>query len=285
MGQVPDWQRQNMKKTGASGPTTTSSRKDLGSLFHSAPAAQHKSVTKPMHLADGDTEETYKARGLEASSGENVGFFERMRMGNIDQPGSEAYNRFGAGRGREVEAEITRLANRSAAASAPREAEPASSSSSDDTPNYGRDSVREGPVGSEDTPSRPVVRRGATSSVSGSSSRSGNSGVSTSESGMRNYTPRRPAQTEDESSAETSRLRRQSVAAIPDQSEAETSRLKRQNSAARGYETPFDRMNRENREAAAARASARESERAILRENVRNRTSGDIDPKTLLPKR
>jgi hypothetical protein len=30
-----------------------------------------------------------------------VGFFERLRAGNIDQPGSEAYNRFGAGRGRD----------------------------------------------------------------------------------------------------------------------------------------------------------------------------------------
>jgi hypothetical protein len=30
-----------------------------------------------------------------------VGFFERIRAGNIDQPGSEAYNRFGAGRGRD----------------------------------------------------------------------------------------------------------------------------------------------------------------------------------------
>jgi hypothetical protein len=39
-----------------------------------------------------------KDRGLEASKDEKVGFFERLRMGNIDQEGSEAYNRFGAGR-------------------------------------------------------------------------------------------------------------------------------------------------------------------------------------------
>ena len=42
-----------------------------------------------------------KKRGLEMSNKEApVGFFERIRMGNIDEPGSEAYNRFGAGRGR-----------------------------------------------------------------------------------------------------------------------------------------------------------------------------------------
>ena len=42
-----------------------------------------------------------KQRGLDISNKEEpVGFFERIRMGNIDEPGSEAYNRFGAGRGR-----------------------------------------------------------------------------------------------------------------------------------------------------------------------------------------
>ncbi len=49
----------------------------------------------------GDVSESRaKQRGLELSNKEEpVGFFERIRMGNIDQPGSEAYNRFGAGRG------------------------------------------------------------------------------------------------------------------------------------------------------------------------------------------
>jgi hypothetical protein len=43
-----------------------------------------------------------KQRGLDMSNKEApVGFFERLRAGNIDQPGSEAYNRFGAGRGRD----------------------------------------------------------------------------------------------------------------------------------------------------------------------------------------
>jgi len=48
-----------------------------------------------------------KEAGLKASKGENVGFFERMRMGNIDKPGTEAYNRFGAGRGRAPAATTT----------------------------------------------------------------------------------------------------------------------------------------------------------------------------------
>ena len=193
MGNCPDWQRQNMKKTGASGPTTTPSRKDLGSLFHSAPAPQNKSMTKPMYLADGDTEETYKARGAEASSGDNVGFFERMRMGNIDQPGSEAYNRFGAGRGKEVESEVTRLASRAAAAQSARDdadfadmdrevSSGRSVSGTESEPTYGRDSVREVQTRSANTPSRPVVRRSATSSVSGTASTSAES--------MRAYKPR-----------------------------------------------------------------------------------------------
>ena len=43
-----------------------------------------------------------KQRGLDISNKEApVGFFERLRAGNIDQPGTEAYNRFGAGRGRD----------------------------------------------------------------------------------------------------------------------------------------------------------------------------------------
>lgn len=48
----------------------------------------------------GMTEEEAKKKGLEASKDEKVGFFERLRMGNIDDPRSEAYKRFGAGRGR-----------------------------------------------------------------------------------------------------------------------------------------------------------------------------------------
>lgn len=46
----------------------------------------------------GITESEDKARGLESSKGDKVGFLERLRMGNIDDEGSEAYRRFGAGR-------------------------------------------------------------------------------------------------------------------------------------------------------------------------------------------
>ena len=41
-----------------------------------------------------------KEAGLKASKDEDVGFFKRLRMGNIDDSSSEAYKRFGAGRGR-----------------------------------------------------------------------------------------------------------------------------------------------------------------------------------------
>lgn len=56
-------------------------------------------------------EEAYKRAGLAASNAELAakpqGFFEsfkRLGEGNIDQPGSEAYNKYGAGRGRSLEA-------------------------------------------------------------------------------------------------------------------------------------------------------------------------------------
>jgi hypothetical protein len=48
----------------------------------------------------GISEAADKESGLKASKGEKVGFFERLRMGNIDDEKSEAYKRFGAGRGK-----------------------------------------------------------------------------------------------------------------------------------------------------------------------------------------
>lgn len=49
----------------------------------------------------GGDQAAFKKSGLEASNKEKpVGFFERLRMGNIDEVGTEAYNRLGAGRGR-----------------------------------------------------------------------------------------------------------------------------------------------------------------------------------------
>ena len=50
--------------------------------------------TDPKEAAD-------KKRGLDISNKEEpISFFERIRAGNIDDPSSEAYKRFGAGRGR-----------------------------------------------------------------------------------------------------------------------------------------------------------------------------------------
>ena len=72
-----------------------------------------------------------KDRGLEASKDDKVGFFERMRMGNIDEEGSEAYNRFGAGRAKAdrdaaSEAAAMRAVDASRAAPAAPAASPAS---------------------------------------------------------------------------------------------------------------------------------------------------------------
>ena len=52
------------------------------------------------------SEASAKQRGLDISNKEEpVGFFERLRMGNIDDPSSEAYKRFGAGRGRSAQSD------------------------------------------------------------------------------------------------------------------------------------------------------------------------------------
>ena len=59
-----------------------------------------------------------KAAGLKVSKDEPVGFFKRLMMGNIDKPGSEAYEKLGAGRGkasREAAAETARESGRTAA--------------------------------------------------------------------------------------------------------------------------------------------------------------------------
>lgn len=83
---VSPWMRQSMKKSGAaSGPSSVHGKiTGNGTTMHSkicAPSVRN--------YADG---------GEVESSGEKVGFFERLRMGNIDDPSSEAYNRFGAGK-------------------------------------------------------------------------------------------------------------------------------------------------------------------------------------------
>jgi hypothetical protein len=51
-------------------------------------------------MTDAEQEAMDKAAGLEESNKEpSTGFFERLKAGNIDDPKSEAYKRFGAGRG------------------------------------------------------------------------------------------------------------------------------------------------------------------------------------------
>jgi hypothetical protein len=56
-------------------------------------------MKKPMKFKryEGGGEIADKESGLKASKGDDVGFFQRLRMGNIDDPSSEAYKRFGAG--------------------------------------------------------------------------------------------------------------------------------------------------------------------------------------------
>ena len=61
---------------------------------------------------DDALEAKYKTAGLAASNAENKkssGFFGRLGEGNIDEKGSEAYNKYGAGYGREVEAKNDQL--------------------------------------------------------------------------------------------------------------------------------------------------------------------------------
>lgn len=66
-----------------------------------------KKPMKTKRYADEGLVAEDKKRGLEASKDEKVGFFERLRMGNIDDPKSEAYKRFGAGRGAAERAKTT----------------------------------------------------------------------------------------------------------------------------------------------------------------------------------
>ena len=55
------------------------------------------------------TESSNKAAGLAASNKEEpVGFFKRLSMGNIDKPGSEAYEKLGAGRAKAESSKVDR---------------------------------------------------------------------------------------------------------------------------------------------------------------------------------
>lgn len=97
MGFVPKWSRGDHKKSAPK--HSTQGVRQMPSLFHGAKDAQYSG---PALFADGGevSEEALKAEGLKASAGEDVGFLKRLSMGNIDDSSSEAYKRFGAGRGR-----------------------------------------------------------------------------------------------------------------------------------------------------------------------------------------
>jgi hypothetical protein len=108
-----------------------------------------------------------KKRGLDISNKEApVGFFERIKAGNIDQPGSEAYNRFGAGRGyaqnMDDENEAMRAANRAPSAPAVPAAPAASSRPLSDPmfSDYGSNTGM-GAAGTSETvkPTRPAATK------------------------------------------------------------------------------------------------------------------------------
>lgn len=126
MGHAPDWTRQNMKKGGAA-PAKPHIR-DMGSPFHGA---------KMQHFADGgevEADAPAKAEGLRQSNAEYEAkspmekaksSFSRLFQGNIDDPKSEAYRLYGAGRARANDGSSDRVeAQRLPARSAP---EPTSS--------------------------------------------------------------------------------------------------------------------------------------------------------------
>ena len=103
-----------------------------------------------------------KKRGLEMSNKEApVGFFERIRMGNIDQPGTEAYNRFGAGRGRDRGESVSVNQPMPAAPAAP--AMPAASSRPLSDPMYSDygSNTGAGAAGTSETikPTRPTATK------------------------------------------------------------------------------------------------------------------------------
>jgi hypothetical protein len=79
-----------------------------------------KKPMKTKRYDEGDlVEADFKKKGLDSSKDDRVGFFERLRMGNIDSPKSEAYRRFGAGRAR-TDADIaSRMQDRAVTGAAP----------------------------------------------------------------------------------------------------------------------------------------------------------------------
>lgn len=137
-GKVPEWARQDMRKSAGYG--CTPGVKQMGNPFHGAKQVRH--------YADGseggvkaDDEATLKQEGLDISNKEAEGRstwenmkagFGRLFEGNIDDPNSKAYQKYGAGRGKDVRAgaqedakfaEVNRLANERADKDKARESE------------------------------------------------------------------------------------------------------------------------------------------------------------------
>lgn len=116
-GNVPDWLRANHKKTSNSKiQTGVQSRPIFHSEHTDSPIVKEMHMhTEAAFLADGGdpTEEQLKQMGIEASNREREAAgrpgviggirntISRFQEGNIDQPGSLAYERYGAGRGRQ----------------------------------------------------------------------------------------------------------------------------------------------------------------------------------------
>lgn len=106
MGYVPEWARGNhAKKTVEEKPGIVSKP-----IFHSENQqhSQGKQTPFTRHYADGSeggvdsNEDALKQEGLRLSANEGRGglggFIDRITAGNIDDPKSEAYNKYGAGR-------------------------------------------------------------------------------------------------------------------------------------------------------------------------------------------
>lgn len=111
MGYSPDWQKQSYAKGGSTPKVTQKGNIVSRELFHNAQSR--------VGLADGGdpAEEALKQEGMAAANADynarmegKSGFerfkegaaatWERIKAGNIDAPGSEAYEKYGAGRGR-----------------------------------------------------------------------------------------------------------------------------------------------------------------------------------------
>lgn len=110
MGYSPDWQKQSYAKSGSTQKVTQKGNVVRNELFHNAPSR--------LGLADGGdvTEEQLKKEGLAASNAEREssmagksglekltsGFgslWDRLKAGNVDDKNSDAYYKYGAGRG------------------------------------------------------------------------------------------------------------------------------------------------------------------------------------------